>query len=185
MVQGIWHFRKRPGTFPGSWECAFPCRGCRFNPWWGTRSHVPRGNKPSQGNWRGQHPATWLSPCSTTREILHTTVKTQCSKKKKRKNTRGRQSLPPAPLFQPHFPNHTHVNMWSMLSCVRLFETPWTVARQAPLSMGFPRQEHWSELLFHSSGDLPYPGVEPRSPALKADSLLSLLSFKAADFGVG
>ena len=44
--------------------------------------------------------------------------------------------------------------------------TPWTVARQAPKSMGFPRQEYWSELPFPSPGDLPDPGMEPTSPAL-------------------
>ena len=49
--------------------------------------------------------------------------------------------------------------------------TPWTVARQAPLSMGFPRQEYWSRSPFSSPEDLPDPGIEPRSPALQADSL--------------
>ena len=49
--------------------------------------------------------------------------------------------------------------------------TPWTVAHQAPLSMGFSRQEYWSGLLFLSPGDLPDPGTEPRSPARQADSL--------------
>ena len=44
--------------------------------------------------------------------------------------------------------------------------TPWTVARQAPLSMGFPKQEYWSGLSFLSPGDLPNPGIEPVSPAL-------------------
>ena len=44
--------------------------------------------------------------------------------------------------------------------------TPWTVVRQAPLFMGFPRQEYWSVLPFPSLGDLPGPGVEPASPAL-------------------
>ena len=44
------------------------------------------------------------------------------------------------------------------------FATPWTVALQAPLSMGFPRQEYWSGLPFPSPGDLPDPGIEPRSP---------------------
>ena len=48
---------------------------------------------------------------------------------------------------------------------------PWTVACQAPLSMGFSRQEHWSELPFPSPGDLPDPGIEPGSPALQADDL--------------
>ena len=51
--------------------------------------------------------------------------------------------------------------------------TPWTGARQAPLSMGFPRQECWSGLPFPLPGDLPDPRVKPRSPALQADSLLS------------
>ena len=49
--------------------------------------------------------------------------------------------------------------------------TPWTVARQAPLSMGFPRQEYWSGLPFPPPGDLPDPGIEPESPAFEADSL--------------
>ena len=46
------------------------------------------------------------------------------------------------------------------------FVTPWTVAHLAPLSMGFPRQEHWSGLPFSSPGDLSDPGIEPVSPAL-------------------
>ena len=53
-----------------------------------------------------------------------------------------------------------------LLSQVQLFVTPWTVACQAPLSMGFPKQEYWNELPFPSSGDLPDPGVEPTSPVL-------------------
>ena len=52
------------------------------------------------------------------------------------------------------------------LSRVQLFGTPWTVAYQVPLSMGFSRQEFWSGLLFPSPGDLPDSGIEPRSPAL-------------------
>ena len=47
----------------------------------------------------------------------------------------------------------------------------WTIACQAPLSMGFSRQEYWSGLPFPSPGDLSDPGIEPRSPALQADSL--------------
>ena len=45
------------------------------------------------------------------------------------------------------------------------------VAHQAPLSMGFPRQEYWSKLLFPSPGDFPDPGIKPDSPAWQADSL--------------
>ena len=59
------------------------------------------------------------------------------------------------------------------LSRVRLFATPWTVVYQAPLSMGFSRQECWSGLPFPSPGDLPDPGIEPGSPTLQADALLS------------
>ena len=51
--------------------------------------------------------------------------------------------------------------------------TPWTVAYQAPLSMGFSRQECWSGLPFPSPGDLPDPGIEPRSPTLQVDALPS------------
>ena len=56
------------------------------------------------------------------------------------------------------------------LSSVWLFPTPWTVAHQAPPSMGFSRQEYWSGLPFPSPGDLLDPGIEPRSPALQEDA---------------
>ena len=60
-----------------------------------------------------------------------------------------------------------------LLSRVQLFATPWTVAHQAPLSMGFCRQEYWSGLPFPSPGDLPDQRIEPGSPALQADALSS------------
>ena len=60
-----------------------------------------------------------------------------------------------------------------LLSRVWLFATPWTVDCQAPPSVGFSRQEYWSGLLFPSPGDLPDLGIEPGSPTLQADSLLS------------
>ena len=60
-----------------------------------------------------------------------------------------------------------------LLSCVRLFATPWTVAYQAPPSVEFSRQEYWSGLPFPSPGDLPDPGIEPGSPSLQADTLTS------------
>ena len=66
----------------------------------------------------------------------------------------------------------TKVKMKS-LSRVQLFATLWTVAHQAPLSMGFSRQEYWSGLPFPSPGDLPDPGIESRSPTLQADALTS------------
>ena len=67
-----------------------------------------------------------------------------------------------------------HFSQCCALSRVRLFAVIWTVARQAPLSMGFSRQEYWSGLPFSSLGDFPNPGIEstcPVSPALQADSL--------------
>ena len=62
-----------------------------------------------------------------------------------------------------------------MLCRVRLFGTSWTVARQAPLSMGFSRQEYWSGLPYLPPGDIPDPEIEPAppvSPTSQADSLL-------------
>ena len=56
---------------------------------------------------------------------------------------------------------------------VWLFVTPWTITHQTPLSMVFSRQEYWRGLPFPSAGDLPDPGIEPRYPALQADSLPS------------
>ena len=75
----------------------------------------------------------------------------------------------------PNFPVyllHPHcVCVWvcvclCVLSRVWVFATLWTVACQAPLSIGFPRQEYWSGLLFLTPGDLPHPGIKPTSPAL-------------------
>ena len=60
-----------------------------------------------------------------------------------------------------------------LLSRVRLFATPWTITYQAPVSMGFSRQECWSGFPFPSPGDLPDPGIEPGSPTLQADALSS------------
>ena len=59
-------------------------------------------------------------------------------------------------------------------SCLTVV-TPWTVAHQPPLSMGFSRQAYWSELTFPSPADLTDPGIEPGSPTLQADSLLTEL----------
>ena len=67
------------------------------------------------------------------------------------------------------------MHAWTLnhFSHVQLYATLWTVARQAPLSMGFSRQEYWSGLPCPPPGDLPSPGIEPRSPALQMDSLPS------------
>ena len=79
--------------------------------------------------------------------------------------------------------NNTGKLLWIILSYkkvivptpshVQLFATPWTVAHQAPPSMGFSRQEYWSGLPFLSPGDLLDPGIKPKSPTLQADALTS------------
>ena len=73
--------------------------------------------------------------------------------------------------LRSHMPHSVAKNENNFKSAV--VATPWTVARQAPLSIGFSRQESWSGLPFSSPGDLPNPGIEPQSPALQADYLLS------------
>ena len=65
-----------------------------------------------------------------------------------------------------------------LLSHAPLFEAPWAVAHQAPLTMGFPRQEDWSGLPFPFPGDLPDPGIEPESLVSlhwQADSLSCII----------
>ena len=82
-----------------------------------------------------------------------------------------------------HTHTHTHVCISRvcvytyLLSCVRLFATPWTVTRQAPLSMGILQArilKYWSGLPCLPPGNLPNPGIKPRSPTLQADSLPSV-----------
>ena len=75
------------------------------------------------------------------------------------------------PVIWDHLPNK--VVVVQSLSSIQLFVTPWTRACHAPLSMEFSRQEDWSGEPFPSPGDLPNPGIEPRSHALKVDSLSS------------
>ena len=52
-------------------------------------------------------------------------------------------------------------------------QSQWTIAHQAPLSMGYSTEEYWSEMSFPSPGDLPDPGIKPEPPELQADSFLS------------
>ena len=72
------------------------------------------------------------------------------------------------------------VKKWKLLSCVQLFGTPRTIQ-----SMGFSRPEYWSGYLFPSPGDLPSPGIKPRSPALQIDSLPAEPPGKSKNTGVG
>ena len=69
-----------------------------------------------------------------------------------------------------------------VLSCVQLFAAPWMVAHQAPLSMGFPRQEYWSELPCPSSRDIPDPGIKPMSPESPASPHLYQLSYQGSPY---
>ena len=84
-----------------------------------------------------------------------------------------------APWMVSHSVMFDSVAPW-MVSHSVMFDSvaPWTVARQAPLSMGFSRQQYYSVLAFSPPGDLPGPGIEPKSVALQADSLSSELSGK-------
>ena len=82
-------------------------------------------------------------------------------------------SLPLGLLGRPRFISNSHLKL---LGCVQLLATPWTVAHQAPLSMGFSRQEYWSGLPFPSPGDLPDTGIEPRSPTLQEGAYSHLIN---------
>ena len=70
-------------------------------------------------------------------------------------------------------------------SHAQLFVTPWTVARQAPLPMGFSRQEYWSGLLFPSPGNLPHPGIEPVSLGLAGGFFIISATWEAHSYGSG
>ena len=78
-----------------------------------------------------------------------------------------------------------HAGRLSCFSCILFLEILWTVAHQAPSSKGLSRQEYWSGLPCPLPGDLPNPGIEPRSPALQADSLLSEPPRKPKNTGSG
>ena len=104
------------------------------------------------------HMGALCSFCNFSRNL-------NCCKKsllKKKKN--GPRGL----VGEQHHPENRCVCSVAQLSCVRLFVTPWTVACQTPVSMGFSRQEYWSRLPLPSPGDLPDLGMEPESPASPA-----------------
>ena len=74
--------------------------------------------------------------------------------------------------------------MLNRFRCVRIFATLWTVTHQAPLSVGFSRQEYWSVLLCPPSGDLPYPGIKRASlmsPALTGGFFSTSAMWEATD----
>ena len=77
----------------------------------------------------------------------------------------GIPSPPPHPQLPKASPSKSCCSCLGAQLCLILLEIPWTLACQGPLSMGFPRQEYWSGLLFPSLGDLPDSGIKPASPA--------------------
>ena len=94
-------------------------------------------------------------------------------------------------MLHTHTHTHTHTHMYvcllSHFSCVQLFVTLWTIAHQAPLSMGFSRQEYWSGLPCPPPGDLPEPGMEPKtltSPALAGRFFTESPTWKAQAFNL-
>ena len=99
----------------------------------------------------------WMNAFKTQREEVSYTVKSSVESRDIRNTFADKSSI------QKHTKVITVV-VACMLSCVRLFVTPWTAARQAHLSVGFPKQEYWSELSFSLPGDLPDPEIEPASP---------------------
>ena len=103
---------------------------------------------------------TWGYPCVESSLVLLVITKTLLQQHKERLNTWTS-------------PDGQYQQQLHSLSRVQLFATPWTVAHQASLSMGFSRQEYWSGLPFPSPGDLPDPGIKPKSPILQADALTS------------
>ena len=80
---------------------------------------------------------------------------------------------------------HNCACVLTCFSCVQLFATLWLIALHAPLSMGFSRQEYWGALPCPPPGDLPNPGIEPRSLTLQADSLPAKPQGKSKNTGMG
>ena len=89
------------------------------------------------------------------------------------------QAIRNTDLTQLHSTGSIKVSKWKSLGHVRLFVTQWTIQ-----SMEFSRWEYWSGQPFPSPGDLPNPGIEPRSPTLQADSLLAEPQGKPKSTGV-
>ena len=94
---------------------------------------------------------------------------------------RGRAAISFSLFYTDSLPSHSSPCVKS-LSRVQLFATPWTIAHQAPLSMGFSRHEYWNGLPFPSPGDLPNTGIKPGTPAQPLFPKLESLSRESAFF---
>ena len=182
-------------------ESACQCRRLKrrgFDPWVGkipqSRKWRPTpvlpGKRHGQRSLEGYSPQaaeSWeqLSAHTDSRTASHEVDETHCDIREKRQRPLSDNTSPCGALSQdclsclsriivrvsasPRLSEKTSQS----LSRVQLFATLWTVAYQASPSMGFSRQEYWSGLPFPSPGDLPDPGIEPRSPTLEADALTS------------
>ena len=101
--------------------------------------------------------------------FLFQITKFESSKEPHRTSQYCLQSLDGNSEREDHFLRDTQLGKCELLSRVRFFVSPWAVAHQAPLSVGFSMQEYWSGLPFPSPEDLPHPGTEPGCPVLQAD----------------
>ena len=111
-----------------------------------------------------RHPARWLNPPNLVSTPFTHILKGQLNPDTVKLNTLPRVKLLNVTAPSSYTPNVTSCMHAQSLSGVQLFETPWTVACQVPLPMGFFRQEYWSGLQFPPPGDLPDPGIKPASP---------------------
>ena len=121
----------------------------------------------------------WLGSSESSLSGLQTvTSSSSLSWQRKRENELSGIALS-SQEHQSHHEGPSLVLSFSRSVVFDSFATPWTVACQAPLSVGFPRKEYWSGLPFPSPGDFPNPAIEPKSPALTGESFTAEPSGKA------
>ena len=155
------HQTPHPWDFPGKstgvrCHCLLQCSWCEFDPWSENTNCIMQQKK----NKNQTNPDLFLNKQTkqwNSIPVLKTAIE----------NTLigHRPDIKSAP--------SNFISEVKSLSCVSLFAIPWSVAHQAPPSMEFSKQQYWSRLPFPSPGDLPDPGIEPWSPTLQADALLS------------
>ena len=160
---GDWGSIPRLGRYPGGGHGNPLQYSCLENPRQGSLARLPWTEEPgglqSMGSQRVGHGWSIWTQDST-------------DQLKWAKDLNGQLSKENAQMANKHTKRYSTLLVKS-LSHIRLFATSWTVAYQAPLSMGFSRQEYWSGLSLPSPGDLPDPGIEPGSPALQTEALPS------------
>ena len=149
---------------------------------WGQKVHHFVGSTEQAWSlfwWKmSHHPSRLLITNTTLRNSLHKEWSGPCILGILGKTSRSARN--PWKIVSPNSSFNVNQNKL-LVSHVWLFTIPWTVAHQAPLFMKFTRQEYWSRLPFSSSGDLPEPGIRPRSPALQVDSFFPWVTRKAPE----